>query len=123
MSTESPISPVVDLIPDSLPEFNVDWSKRLGSSRQTVKAEETWNSDDSELMVTALRGTGQNFCIYDINTDSDWTNFLKLLARFVTRMLRFSRPSNPQQRMLPRIGMRQIDSTFRCASEKAQENV
>jgi hypothetical protein len=69
----------VDLIPKLPPASKIDWSKRLGSWGQSVKAEESWDSDDPVLMTAALRGTGQNFCIYNVNTEGEWTDFLKLL--------------------------------------------
>jgi hypothetical protein len=55
------------------------WDKKFGSWGQTVKDSDSWESDDVDLTIVALQGTGQNFCIYDINTDSQWNDFLKLL--------------------------------------------
>jgi len=68
-----------DLGRPNIDRVGTDLSARLGSWGQTIKDPATWDSDDPALMVDALIGTGQNFCIYNINRAGEWTDFAKLL--------------------------------------------
>jgi hypothetical protein len=61
------------------------WKKQLGSWGQAVKkvgtssTDAAWDEDDTSSTIDALWDTGENVCIYAIDTARDYEDFLALL--------------------------------------------